>query len=476
MVFKPNVILIVMDTVRADHLSCYGHSRKTTPGIDKIAKQGMLFRNAFSAAGWSPPSHASIFTGKYPSYHKVLGGKVYLDRDNVTIAEILSKNGYRTLGVTGCGIIGPNNGLDKGFQEYIEFFGLNAISKIRNKIPIIINLKVTLRYPKDTIRTLIYGSDKYVYRTNEYVKKWINKNYLKKGRKKPFFLFINYFVCHDLHVPPKPFGEWFCSFLDYSKLDVKKLRFLASEEGIYSFIAKRIKASEIEWEVIKTWYDGQIFYLDHYIRDFIEFLEDKKIYDDSLLIITSDHGENFGEHGLAGHVFSLHDTLLHVPLVIRYPSLVPENTITSNLVSTIDIFPTILDILDIGKPFDVQGKSLYPFDGCEIHKFVCAEHGHGIMERYPDLKRWPENKRIDLGYKSIRDKRYKYIISSNGKEELYDICHDPFEFKDISDNHPGKLKYFKSMLEKTVDIRYFGAEKTEIKGEILERLKALGYI
>jgi arylsulfatase A-like enzyme len=480
MISKPNIILIVLDTVRVDRLSCYGHFRKTTPRIDKIAKEGALFKNAFSTASWTLPSHASIFTGKYPSHHKVLGSNIYLDKGNTTIAEILSKNGYRTLSVAGCRILVSINGFDKGFHECIEIFEPNPFQKVY-KIPII-NRKAALKYPRDTIRTLIYGSDKYVYRTNEYVKKWVKENYLKKGRTNPFFLFINYFGCHSPHVPPKPFGEWFCRFLDYSKLDFQKLRFIASDDGMYNFIFKLIQASHIEWEVIKTWYDAQLFYLDHYVGELVDFLKDKKICDDTLLIITSDHGENFGEHGLALHKFCVYDTLLHVPLIMRYPSSVPENKTTSNLVSTIDIFPTILDASNIGKPDDIQGESLYPFDSRQIHKFVCAEHGQEQdfllrTQRIPQHM-LPELKKVDLGYKSIRDNRFKYIISSNGKEELYNIGHDPFELKNISSTNPEKTKHLKSTLEKTIDIQYFGEipEKKKIDGEVLERLKALGYL
>src|SRR5208282_5095737 len=117
---NPNVVLIVMDTARADHFSCYGYGRKTTPEIDKIAEKGTLFDNAFSAAEWSPSSHASIFTGKYPSHHRTMGRNIFLEKDNATIANILDVHGYETIGVSTNSIVSAKTGFGRGFQDYVE--------------------------------------------------------------------------------------------------------------------------------------------------------------------------------------------------------------------------------------------------------------------------------------------------------------------------------------------------------------------
>jgi len=144
-----------MDAVRAAHLSCYGYHRKTSPNIDKLARQGILFENAFSAAEWSYPSHASIFTGKYPSYHKTLGKNIRLHKENTTIAEILDSNGYQTFGVTSNMLLSPTNGFSKGFQNYVV---LDTPYR---------SFKFVRQSPKDFIRTLIYGLDWYTYRNIE---------------------------------------------------------------------------------------------------------------------------------------------------------------------------------------------------------------------------------------------------------------------------------------------------------------------
>jgi len=487
----PNVILIVMDAVRADHLSCYGYHRKTSPNIDKLAKQGVLFENAFSAAEWSYPSHASIFTGKYPSYHKTLGKDVVLHKENMTIAEILKSKGYQTIGITGNILLSPTNGFNQGFQKLIV---LDAPYR---------SFKFFTQSPKDFIRTLIYGPDWYTYRNVEMIEKILNKY----SGKEPFFLFTNLYNCHAPYDPPRPFKKRFCSSLheptlyimEYlSKkiightgeklpgcgLDVRKLNRIASDDGQYSFMAKELNVSEEEWEIVKSWYDGGISYLDHRVGEFIDFLRDKGIFDNTLLIITSDHGENFGEHGLASHQFCLYDSLLHVPLIMINPNVIPEGERVSNLVSTIDIFPTILDILNIEEyRNDVQGESLSPFKDQKFHDFVCAECGESVTNIPTDWVEFqrlrPKLKPYDKGSKCLRTDSYKYILSQNGKEELYDIQKDSLEEVNIANKHPEKVGYFRKLLENTVDISFFGPKdfpKGEKGKEITNRLRALGYI
>lgn len=495
---KPNVILIVMDTVRADHLSTYGYARKTSPNIDKIAKEGVMFENAFSAAPWSPPSHASIFTGKYPSHHGTLGKNVFLNKDSIVLAEILSLNGYKTIGINSCEMIGSKSGLNRGFQEYIETYEMpDYIIPLARIIP---NLKPIVDMFRCIKGKMIYGQDKYTCETNEIVKRWIKRNF--DGNKNPFFLFVNYFNCHPTYNPPRYFKKKFVEDFDRSRLylkellynffgktteriansnlNIRKLHYIAKIYGAYSFMAKELQVSKEEWEVIKAWYDGEISYLDYRIGELVDFLDKENIYDNTLLIITADHGENFGDHNLAGHFFCVYDSLLHVPLVLRYPDLIQKGKRMSNLASTVDIFPTVLDVLGVTNgPKDIQGASLYPFEDREIHNFVCAELGKSITS-IDEIRSVPQSfklKKLDRGLKCIRTKEYKYILSSEGKEELYDVKNDPSEEINISAAYPNKTKYLKKQLEKALDISYYGPEEylAKERAEILDRLRRLGY-
>jgi len=482
----PNIILIVADTVRSDHLSCYGYHRKTSPNIDNLAKKGVLFENAFATAEWSPPSHASIFTGKYPSYHRTMGREISLHKDNITLAEILNRNGYQTIGVSSNGLLNAESGFTKGFEEYFDL-----------PVPYR-SFGFITQNPKDAIRTFIYGLDWWTYRNIEKIKSLLNK----WNRKKPFFLFTNLFGCHAPHDPPRPFKKRFCSSLDEPRLyltelllsricghtgermrdcnlDIKRLNRLASDDGQYRFMANEFQVSDEEWEVVKSWYDGAVSYTDYRIGELIDFLCDKGIFEDTFLIILSDHGENFGDHSLASHQFCLYDSLIHVPLIMVYPDVIPKRKKISNLASLADVFPTVLDILKIeGFRDRIQGKSLLPFKDQKIHDFVCAESGETLRNPPPELKLiTPKLKQIDKAGKCIRTESHKYILYQDGKEELYNVQNDPLEEVDIASEHPDKVKYLRKLLENTLDMSYFGpAHPQKESEEVQKRLRALGYI
>lgn len=487
----PNVILIVLDAVRADHLSCYGYHRNTCPNIDNLAKKGVLFESAFSTAEWSYPSHASLFTGKYPSYHKTLGKDIRLHKENTTIAEILSWNGYLTLGLSGNNLLSPTNGFAKGFQKYIVFDIPHEIGSI---------FRFIKQSPKDLARTLMYGFDGYTYRNIEKIKGFIKD----RKTREPFFLFTNIYNCHAPYNPPRPFKKHFCNSLRRPRLqimellsgmtrfrhlgekipgfDVRKLNLIAESYGQHSFMAKELQVSEEEWEVVKSWYDGEILYLDYHIGELVEFLQHEGILGNTLLIITSDHGENFGEHGLASHQFCLYDNLIHVPLIMVFPDAIPRGKRISNIVSHIDVFPTILDLLNINNyRRAIQGKSLFPFKDRKIHDFVCGECGESVTSRMGTLLSdfRPKLRAYDKGYKCLRTELHKYIISADGREELYDVKKDPSEKADLAEKSPEKRKCFKKLLENTIDLSFFGpkefpAEKE--REETLKRLQELGYM
>lgn len=473
-----NVILLVLDSVRADHLSVYGYCRKTSPKIDDIAKEGVIFDNAFSAAPWTVPSHASIFTGKYPSHHKCGLKNMRLGRANITLAEILRRNGYHTMAITACPLLRPEYGIGRGFDDFISTSDLSIDQLLR-------------KAPKEVVRILIFGPDKFTFQNNNLIQKLLKKSH---SNRKPFFLFVNYFNCHTPYDPPKPFKEKFCGCthkprayitefilkkvfgrtsekISNSKIDIQKVRYIASGQGGFSFMAGRLKISAEEWEIVKSWYDGEITYLDYHIGELIKFLKQEDLFDNTLLIITSDHGENFGEHGLASHGYCLYDTVLHIPLIMTCPSVIPKKRRISKLVSTIDILPTVLRILNIRKTQSyIQGVSLYPFQTRKFHSFICAEFEQGHTKM---------GDQTESGLKCIRSEFWKYIISSKQEEELYNLQNDHFEERNVVDKYPSKAEFLRKEMENIIDISYFGPKKPLTKEEnqqMVKRLKALGYV
>ena len=261
--------------------------------------------------------------------------------------------------------------------------------------------------------------------------------------------------------------------------DMRKLDRIASERGQYHYMAKEFKVSEEEWEIVKSWYDEAILYLDYSIGELTHFLQREGISENTLLVLTSDHGENFGEHGLASHQFCLYDSLIHVPLILVYPDVIPQGRRISSLVSHTDIFPTILDLLNIECDVQgIQGKSLVPFGERTVHDFICAECGESVRSRLePGLRSKLEP--YDKGSKCLRTEEYKYIISADQKEELYDIKENPSEKVNIAEKHPDKTTSFREQLQDTVDTSFFGPKEfphKEERSEILKRLQSLGYI
>jgi len=409
---RPNVFLIVMDCVRFDYLSAYGYSRPTTPNLERLAADGVLFENAFAAAPWTPPSHASLFTGTYPSRHGVdVNENLFLSEQNRPLAEILSDHGYRTFGVLPDVHLSNVRGFHKGFQEYSELW----------RIPYL--------YPEyDWLKCLTWnifcGRDRRTRYTNTVMKRWLKANFNKTD---PFFIFVNYKAAHNSyhHIP------WVFRWRFESKspgIDRQKVKYYSAKGG-YSYMARQLELTEEEFRLVRSWYAGAVAYLDSRIGEMIRYLQELGAYDNTLIIITADHGENLGEHHLAYHLFCLYDTLLHVPLLMSCPSLLPRGRRVPGMVSLTDVVPTILEVLELEEHLDYQSTSLASFDGREYHDHIFAEFGrpHYMLKRLPERFPGHDFSSFDKGLQCIRTTNHKLIVGSDNTEELYDLQADPGE-------------------------------------------------
>jgi len=468
---KPNVFLAVMDAVRPDHLSCYGYPRKTTPNIDIMAQEAVVFENAFSAASWTAPSHASIFTGMYPSQHGVLGKNLYLNEEIPTIAEIFSSKGYETLGICLNLWVSPKTGLDRGFNRFV--------SGIRNGYTARFAPRLSLNWIIFCLETDIrFMAHNWSHAANVFqvIKRWILNS---QKRNKPFFIFVNYFDAHTPYRPPQPFKKKFEKVGNYN-IDLEKIIDVFNSRHGYPYIAKETEVSEEEWDLLKSWYDGSIAYIDFFLGTLFDYLKDRELYNDTFIVVTSDHGENFGEHQLANHVFCLYDTLLHVPLIIRHPELTSGGKRISSIVSTVDIFPTLLGILKMKSNSKVSGVNFIPFENKNYHKYVFAENGPPVADILA-LKRLSPNvepsicSKYDKNLKCIRSDDFKYIIASDEKEELYNLEKDPDENKNIIAEFPEKAKELKSILTAKLEARPIKKRIPTFDDEMKKRLQELGY-
>jgi arylsulfatase A-like enzyme len=471
---KPNILLAVLDAVRPDHLSCYGYSRETTPNIDEIAKDGVLFENAFSAAPWTPPSHASLFTGMYPSQHGVLGKNLYLSKKVQTIAEILRAEGYETLGICINPWVGFHTGLHRGFKKFISTLHRRYLDRFSSRL----SLDSIIFCLKTDIRGITYGWT-YQVRLFQKMKEWIINS---QKKNKPFLIFVNYLDAHTPYNPPEPFKSKFERFHNRNA-DLQKIKDIFNTRHGYPYVAKECEVSEDEWDILKSWYDGEIAYIDFFLGKLFDYLKEREIYDNTFFIITSDHGENFGEHELANHVFCLYDTLLHIPLIMRYSKYFSGGKRISNIVSNIDIFPTLLSVLNvkIKVKHRINGVNLIPLENRIYHRYICAEYGPPFadikaLERFNPHMLLPSlRNKYNRSLKCIRSDDFKYIIASDGEEELYNLKKDPEENKNIIKELPEKAEELKSILIK--ELKGYPLKKTmpAFEDKMKKRLQELGY-
>jgi arylsulfatase A-like enzyme len=451
-----------MDCVRFDYLSAYGYPHATTPNLDQLAADGVLFENAFAAAPWTPPSHASLFTGTYPSRHGVdVDENLFLSEQNRTLAEILSDHGYRTFGVLPDVHLSSVRGFHKGFQESTELWRLPY-------------LHPEYDWLKCLVWNAVFGRDRRTRYTNTVLTRWLKKNI---STTTPFFIFVNYKAAHNsYHQIPWRFRRRFEK--KSHGIDMRKVRYYSSKGG-YSYMARKLDLTEEEFQLVQSWYRGAIAYLDSRIGELIQYLKQIRAYENTLIIITADHGENFGEHHLAYHLFCLYDTLLHVPLIMTCPALFPRGRKVPALVSLTDVMPTILDALQINEPVTSQGTSLVPFEGREYHEHIFAEFGrpYYMLERLRSQFPNHDFSPLDRGLQCIRTKEYKLITGSDSIEELYNLRTDPGETDNCLQRRPDIAADLRAELNvwRGSQGRPFVGPRREEDESLVKALRALGY-
>ncbi|MFN3532500.1 MAG: sulfatase [Candidatus Brocadia sp.] len=419
-----NVLVICVDSLRADHLGCYGYDRDTSPCIDKVANDGVLFTNAISQAPWTKPSVASLFTSMYMSVHNVLYGyrdtKDYaiscrMSNDIVTIAEILKIHGYATAGFGQKLHLRKEFGFKQGFD--LLKMGLGKSSNINNNVI-----------------------------------SWLHKRQPDK-----FFLYIHY---DDAHFPYTPQDK-------FKMYDVYKSNANVTGENFKSIRNGEIKLSKEDINHIIASYDGEIKCVDEKIGLLLKQLDGMGYGNNTLVIILADHGDEFMEHGGVAHGHTLYEELIRVPLIMKGPSI-PKKTQISGLAQCIDIAPTILDILDLQPDKEMEGRSLVPLilRGEEVQDAVYSERKNYNGEFL----------------RVIRTKKWKLIKDFDTKQTLlFDLENDPGEITNVRDRYPKITADLELRLSEWLNREKARVNKTQFKGTIRideatkERLKSLGY-
>ncbi|MFZ0961747.1 MAG: sulfatase, partial [Terriglobia bacterium] len=393
---KPNIILITLDAVRADHLSLYGYPRQTTPSIDKWARKGVVFENAIAPTSWTLPSHASMFTGLLPHQHGADKDEP-LDPRWWTISEVLSSRGYETAGFTSnFGWCLRGWGLGNGFELYDD----DATSVRDNLVNLFLGRVLLQRLYGD------YVDPQEMQRRdagqiNRDVLHWFHHR-----SPRPFYLFINYYDAHGPYIVPdfaaSPFGP------------VSPWHLVSIQEG-QAFEESPVHLSAEDREAFINGYDNCLAFLDSSVGELLNSLSRLPGWENTIVIITSDHGEGFGEHGKYFHAHSLYRELLHVPLIILGPGI-PAGRRISHVVRTQELFETVLQLSGMENP-PFQRASLQRFwepgfEPGDLDEFVISELSPA-MESPPPI--------------SMTTPEWQYLRDAQGSEELYHWVSDPGE-------------------------------------------------
>jgi arylsulfatase A-like enzyme len=452
---KPNIILIVMDTVRADHTSVYGYDRDTTPNLRRLAAESTLYRNAISASDWTSPSHASIFTGMYALRHGVRNdlpdyriGK--LPRVVPTLAEALVRLGYRTAGITSnTGNLSDSMGFGRGFDSY--------------RLPMPWRIFERSRYPsvlRWVRRCLLPSSKEDVVYLNagEITAQTIGALGQLAGRE-PFFLFLNYMDAHWPYAPPEPFRSRFGTpSRNMSGDDLDKL--------VRAVDFRERTITDAEQRDLKAAYDGGIAYLDQQLGILFDALRRAGVYEHTLIIVTSDHGEAFGEKSLLGHGTSVYQDQVHVPLLIKYPGQ-RKPIEMSALASGVDLYPTAMEA--VGAPLGsyLAGRPL---------QLVSTHLARAIFtESYP-WPQWRDNPRFRRTQRAMLRDSWKLILSTTGGRELYDLSTDAGENRNLMGEQPRVAAQMEAVLSAWQKNLVPVNGPSGIDKDTLDRLKSLGYV
>jgi arylsulfatase A-like enzyme len=430
---KPPVILVIIDTLPASHVTCYGYDRSTTPNLDRVAQDGIRFDHAVSAAPWTLPSIASILTGTLPSRHRAgLSMDPWMMDDRrmerlqpgiVTMAELFRDHGYQTAAFFNNPFTDPSFGLDKGYDLYDYAAGDNLTIRRANEVV------------NDAMR-------------------WL----LEHGNK-PFFMTVHFFDPHLAYDPPLQYAFPYIQGYEGDLKSPYNPDLKAVRQG-------KVSSSDEDKRFIKGLYDAEVAATDAELGRFITFLKEKGIYDQALIVLTADHGEEFWEHGGFEHGHSLHREVLEVPLIIKFPGVDHAGQSVDQFVSLMDIMPTVAEFMGWPLPFSMDGASLYPRGG----KLYVAPH---IIVA--------ENMQYGPPQQCFYADKFKLIVNRDTAGiTVYDLSKDINEKDDVfgKDKLPESVKNQVEHIASDIDnlIKNQKPQAATLDQETIKKLKSLGYL
>jgi arylsulfatase A-like enzyme len=415
-----NVILISIDTLRADHLGCYGHTLPTSPNLDAFAAEGIVFEDAVATSPWTLPSHLSLLTGLYPARHGVRTADRTLSDAIPTLATLLAQRGFETAAVVSGLLLGPRWGVSQGFAD---FEMVDAPDRSRSG--------AASRITDSAIR-------------------WLDDH-----RGGPVFLFLHYFDVHSDYLSLPRYERIFAP---------PRSRFSGITMELIGVNLGRIPIKKSDAVSLALRYDAGIRQLDDDLARLFAHLRRDGWLDDTAVLVTSDHGEEFLEHGGVLHTRTHYQEILQIPMILRGPTI-PAGVRIHRPVSLVDIVPTLLGLLRLAPPPSLDGVDLRPLweapDDPPDERWLFAEAG----------PRWSRDE-----IRSVRRERYKLILNRESQErQLYDLVEDPRERENLLQRRPEVASRLAAALTRFMASDREAPQAPEMPSEVQEHLKQLGY-
>jgi arylsulfatase A-like enzyme len=477
-----NLLLIVIDTARAKSFSSLGNKTNTTPALDALGREGMHFTKCFSPSPWTTPSHASLFTGLYPSQHGTYGRNMHFNQQS-SLAYEFKKAGFKTFGISANKLVSSLNGFHKGFDVFLDPwmpFAEKPLEKDRSFIRVFGNewtLKKRLSFllSKEGINAHFdkrFGvNQNATYSTNRAMR-FVKRIFRSVKERK--FVFVNIMQPHDKYNPPRKYVRKLG--YKYKKIDWP---------DVLGYYAGTVQIDEIGWKILLSLYEGEIRYADEKIGNLLEWMKKSGYLNDTLVIITSDHGELVGEHGHFTHFFSVHNELLHVPLIIYHPDYLGIGR-KSELVQTHDLYRTLLEEFGISSPISTD------LDEFNMINVLTGKREKAISQLLYPL--WIKgvsrlNPSIDEATSELASRKFVLFRQNNNRLEkicwdsrkgvsIYDLDSDYGECAPLDlDNNEMKHVYDDlNRAASLVQFKMVEEEKFEFSADIINQLSGLGYM
>jgi arylsulfatase A-like enzyme len=431
----PNILLVSIDSLRYDHLHCYGYPRETSPVIDQLAREGARFTTAVVPTSWTLPSHVTLLTALPPELHGVVQDWVQLKPGPLSLSHVLWQRGYNTAGLVSGPFLRAEYGFARGFDHYDDYTAVSSSHELSHRA---ITSPALLALAQD----------------------WLSQ-WDSTGRERPFFFFLHMWDVHYDYTPPAPYDRLFDS--DYAGTMTGE----NFERGAH--VHPEMDRRDLEHLI--ALYDGEIRYTDHYLGKIIDLFKERGVLDSTIVVVTSDHGDEFLEHGNKGHRKTLYDETILVPLIIRYPELIAPGTTVDRQVRLMDIAPTVLSLAGV--------ESLDGFGGEDPD----ARDLSPLLGLAPTTQMAPLTAFSELNaeWASVRTESSKLIMSLGdpASYELYDLTSDPKEQADLIPERPEMAEELEAELLGWRRARQSGPSLSrdfELRDEQIRQLRALGYI